>query len=142
LPQRAIAFAADGSPRTPLIDGGRNAIIHFLGKPLPWAHKAFRTDAPATAKIQTAKCHQVIAPGAAQLERPSGVWPSRLRIGQRNRLAQPCRSAGLKEPEMLAGELYLLLEGARVTAQGVGREDLGARLTRMSEAMIAAHKTP
>jgi hypothetical protein len=44
--------------------------------------------------------------------------------------------------EMLADELYLSLEGARVTAQGVGREDLGARLTRMSEAMIAAHKTP
>jgi hypothetical protein len=43
---------------------------------------------------------------------------------------------------MLADELYLSLEGARVTAQGVGREDLGARLTRMSEAMIAAHKTP
>jgi molybdenum-dependent DNA-binding transcriptional regulator ModE len=41
---------------------------------------------------------------------------------------------------MLADELYLLLEGARVTAQSVGSEGLGARLTHMGEAMIAAHE--
>ena len=47
--------------------------------------------------------------------------------------------AGLSEPDMLADELHLLLEGARVTAQSVGSDDLGARLVRMGEAMIAAH---
>ena len=46
---------------------------------------------------------------------------------------------GLSEPDMLADELYLLLEGARVTAQSVGADGLGARLVRMGEAMIAAH---
>ena len=40
---------------------------------------------------------------------------------------------------MLADELHLLLEGARVTAQSVGADGLGARLVRMGEAMIAAH---
>ena len=40
---------------------------------------------------------------------------------------------------MLADELHLLLEGARVTAQSVGSDGLGARLVRMGEAMIAAH---
>ena len=40
---------------------------------------------------------------------------------------------------MLADELHLLLEGARVTAQSVGSEGLGTRLMRMSEAMIAEH---
>jgi len=40
---------------------------------------------------------------------------------------------------MLADELHLLLEGARVTSQSVGADGLGARLTRMGEAMIAAH---
>jgi hypothetical protein len=40
---------------------------------------------------------------------------------------------------MLADELNLLLEGARVTAQSVGADGLGARLVRMGEAMIAAH---
>ncbi len=61
------------------------------------------------------------------------------KIAQRNRLVDLCRSARLSDPEMLADELYLLLEGARVTSQSVGADDLGARLTRMGEAMIAAH---
>jgi molybdenum-dependent DNA-binding transcriptional regulator ModE len=62
-----------------------------------------------------------------------------LKLGQRDRLADLARAAGLSEPEALADELHLLLEGARVTAQSVGAEGLGARLTRMGEAMIAAH---
>jgi hypothetical protein len=45
----------------------------------------------------------------------------------------------LSEPEFMADELYLLLEGARVTAQSVGSDGLGARLLRMGEAVIAAH---
>jgi hypothetical protein len=36
--------------------------------------------------------------------------------------------------------LFLLLEGARVTAQSMGRAGLGERLIRMGEAMIAAHR--
>jgi hypothetical protein len=40
---------------------------------------------------------------------------------------------------MLADELNLLLEGARVTAQSVSTDDLGTRLMRMGEAMLAAH---
>jgi hypothetical protein len=50
-------------------------------------------------------------------------------------------TAKLAGPEMLADELFLLLEGARVTAQSIGREGLGDRLMRMGEAMIAAHDT-
>jgi AcrR family transcriptional regulator len=89
--------------------------------------------------------HRGCALANAAVELPDKTHPARrvieeYKLGQRNRLAQLCRSAGLKEPEMLADELYLLLEGARVTAQSVGRENLGARLTRMGEAMIAAHK--
>jgi hypothetical protein len=41
---------------------------------------------------------------------------------------------------MLADELFLLLEGARVSAQTMGREGLSERLVRMGEAMIAAHE--
>src|SRR6266540_741409 len=45
----------------------------------------------------------------------------------------------LRQSAKLADELHLLLEGARVTAQSVGANGLGARLVRMGEAMIAAH---
>ena len=61
------------------------------------------------------------------------------KLAQRARLVGLCRAARLTEPEMLADELHLLLEGARVTAQSVGADGLGARLLRMGEAMIAAH---
>jgi len=59
---------------------------------------------------------------------------------QRTKLARLSEAAGLDESEMLADELHLLLEGARVTAQSVGTEGLAARLLRMGEALIAAHK--
>jgi AcrR family transcriptional regulator len=80
----------------------------------------------------------------AAVELPDKAHPARrviedCKIAQRNRLIDLCRGAGLSDPEMLADELHLLLEGARVTAQSVGADGLGARLTRMGEAMIAAH---
>ena len=80
----------------------------------------------------------------AAVELPDKAHPARrvieeYKIAQRNRLIDLCQRAGLTEPEMLADELHLLLEGARVTAQSVSADGLGARLTRMGEAMIAAH---
>src|SRR5450432_3414537 len=58
---------------------------------------------------------------------------------QRDRLVRLCRAAKLDEPEFLADELFLLLEGARVSAQSVGRAGPAARLVRMGEAIIASH---
>jgi AcrR family transcriptional regulator len=80
----------------------------------------------------------------AAVELPDKTHPARrvieeYKVAQHNRLVDLCRSAGLSDPEMLADELHLLLEGARVTSQSVGADGLGARLTHMGEAMIAAH---
>jgi AcrR family transcriptional regulator len=80
----------------------------------------------------------------AAVELPEKDHPARrvieeFKLAQRARLIELCRAAGLSEPDMLADELHLLLEGARVTSQSVGADGLGARLTRMGEAMIAAH---
>jgi len=80
----------------------------------------------------------------AAVELPEKNHPARrvieeFKVAQRARLIELCRAAGLAEPDMLADELHLLLEGARVTAQSVGTDGLGARLMRMGEAMIAAH---
>jgi AcrR family transcriptional regulator len=58
----------------------------------------------------------------------------------RMRLIRLSEAAGLDDPETLADELHLLLEGARVTAQSVGTEGLAPRLLRTGEAMITAHK--
>jgi AcrR family transcriptional regulator len=80
----------------------------------------------------------------AAIELPEKDHPARRVIeefkrAQRTRLVRLCEQAGLSEPEMLADELHLLLEGARVTAQSVGTEGLAARLLHMGKAMIAAH---
>jgi AcrR family transcriptional regulator len=81
----------------------------------------------------------------AAVELPEKGHPARRvieehKIAQRARLVALCGAAGLDEPELLADELNLLLEGARVTAQSVDSAGLGARLQRMSEAVIALHR--
>jgi AcrR family transcriptional regulator len=80
----------------------------------------------------------------AAVEIPEKGHPARpvieaFKTAQRQRIVDLCAAAELAEPEMLADELFLLLEGARVTAQSIGRDGLGDRLMRMGEAMIAAH---
>jgi AcrR family transcriptional regulator len=80
----------------------------------------------------------------AAIELPDKDHPARRVIEEfkrahRMRLVRLSQGAHLSEPELLADELHLLLEGARVTAQSVGTEGLAARLLRMGEAMIAAH---
>ena len=80
----------------------------------------------------------------AAVELPDKDHPARrvieeFKTAQRERLIELCAAAALTEPEMLADELFLLLEGARVTAQSMGPKGLGDRLVRMGEAMINAH---
>jgi len=82
----------------------------------------------------------------AAVELPEKNHPARAVIEdfkrrQRGELIRLCDKAGLTEPEMLADEFLLLIEGARVTAQSMGADGLDARLTRMSEALIASHRT-
>src|SRR5204863_4440556 len=69
----------------------------------------------------------------AAVELPEKDHPARrvieeFKVAQRAQLIALCRAASLAEPDMLADELHLLLEGARVTAQSVGTDGLGARL--------------
>jgi AcrR family transcriptional regulator len=80
----------------------------------------------------------------AAVELPEKEHPARgvieaFKYAQRERLVRLCAAARLSDPELLADELFLLLEGARVTAQSMGRSGLGDRLIRMGEAMVAAH---
>jgi AcrR family transcriptional regulator len=80
----------------------------------------------------------------AAIELPEKEHPARcvieqFKMEQRERLIALCTASGLNEPEMLADELFLLLEGARVSAQSVGPQGPAARFVRMGEALIAGH---
>jgi AcrR family transcriptional regulator len=78
----------------------------------------------------------------AEKEHPARRVVEEVKRAQRDRLVRLCRAAVLEEPEFLADELFLLLEGARVSAQSVGRDGPAARLVRMGEAVIASHTPP
>lgn len=60
----------------------------------------------------------------------------------RARVTSLCVEAGLSEPEMLADELILLIEGARVCAQSMGPNGPCGRVASMGEALIVAHERP
>ena len=80
----------------------------------------------------------------AAVELPDKDHPARrvieaFKTAQRERLIRLCAAAGLAEPELLADELFLLLEGARVSVQSVGPEGPGARFVRMAKTTIANH---
>ena len=55
---------------------------------------------------------------------------------QCDRLVALVREAGYVKPERLAEEIFLLVEGARVSLQSVGREGPGARLYALACALL------
>jgi AcrR family transcriptional regulator len=80
----------------------------------------------------------------AAVELPEKEHPARCVIEQykteqRGRLVRLCAKCGVDEPELLADELFLLLEGAHVSAQSLGPNGPASRLVRMGEAVIASH---
>src|ERR1700694_5895122 len=64
----------------------------------------------------------------AEKEHPARQVIEAFKKAQRERLTRLCRAAGLSDPELLADELHLVLEGARGSLQSVGPEDLGSRI--------------
>jgi AcrR family transcriptional regulator len=56
------------------------------------------------------------------------------------KLVALCRAAELRDPELLADELFLLAEGARVSVQSVGPNGPAARLAEMFHRIVAAHE--
>jgi hypothetical protein len=80
----------------------------------------------------------------AAVELPDKDHPARRVIREyktalRERLICLCRDAKLTDPERLADEVFLLCEGARITAQSVGSEGPSSRLAGMLEALVADH---
>ena len=78
----------------------------------------------------------------AAIELPEKDHPARpvieaFKKGQRDKLASLARAAGLAQPELVADELFLLLEGARVSTQSVGHGGPGCSFVRMSRMVLA-----
>jgi AcrR family transcriptional regulator len=80
----------------------------------------------------------------AAVELPEPDHPARRVIEEfkrrhRDLIIELCREAGLRDPELLADELFLLCEGARVTIQSLGSHGPAERLAEMFQMLVAAH---
>jgi AcrR family transcriptional regulator len=80
----------------------------------------------------------------AAVEIPEKDHPARAVIEehkthQQAQLAKLCREAGFVEPDRLADEIFLILEGARINIQSVGQCGPGARLNEMVSAIMKRH---
>jgi AcrR family transcriptional regulator len=81
----------------------------------------------------------------AAVELPEKDHPARAVIedfkrGHRLRLAKLFGDARLRDPEGLADEVFLLIEGARMNIQSLGVEGPASRLARMIEALVDSRR--
>jgi AcrR family transcriptional regulator len=81
----------------------------------------------------------------AAVELPEKGHPARVVIedfkkGHRLRLVKLFVDAQLRDPEGLADEVFLLIEGARMNIQSLGIEGPASRLVRMIEALIDSRR--
>lgn len=77
----------------------------------------------------------------AAIELPEPDHPGRAVIeahkrGMRRRFAERCRAAGLKDADIIADQLVLLLDGAGVALQTIGRKGPLAALRRQAEWLL------
>lgn len=83
----------------------------------------------------------VLANALAELPEPD--HPARRvidahRLREHGRILRVCREAGFPEPEMVADQFYMLLEGAKACVQCFGLKRAGEQLMRSVDALIAA----
>ena len=69
-------------------------------------------------------------------DHPARKVIAQFKTKQRERLAKLCREAGIKQAEILADTLSLLIEGARANWQSVGQDGPGSRFVSVGEAVI------
>jgi AcrR family transcriptional regulator len=80
----------------------------------------------------------------AAVELPEKGHPARCVIEQckqdtRQKLVGLCRQAGAAQPELLADQLFMLLEGALVCTQATGHEGPACNFIDAGRAVVAAH---
>lgn len=57
----------------------------------------------------------------------------------RENVLRLCREAGLRDPELVADGIFLMLEGARVNIQSEGHRGPACRFVALSDDLIASH---
>ena len=81
----------------------------------------------------------------AAIEHPDRGHPVRRVVEEfksrhRRKIIELCREAGLTDPEILADQLFLLIEGARVCRQSFGDEGPATRCKDLLQSLVKAHQ--
>jgi hypothetical protein len=126
--------------------GGHQCLIDRIGERLGHAAPA-STEAPSPSaewEKELGTSQRGCAFANAAVELPDANHPARRVIEEyksrhRDLIVDLCRQAGLRDPELLADQLFLLGEGARVTLQSLGRCGPAERLAEMFQRLVAAH---
>jgi AcrR family transcriptional regulator len=98
------------------------------------------------AEYKTSGTDRGCALANAAVELPDAQHPARrvieaLKNQHRTLLVELCCRAGLRDPERLADELFLLCEGARLALQSFGPRGPAERLAEMFETLVAGHSS-
>ena len=83
----------------------------------------------------------------AAIELPDQDHPARQVIREhksavRERLVRLCRDAGLRDPEAVASQVFLICEGARVAAQSLGSDEPLSHVPALLRNVVAEHTPP
>jgi AcrR family transcriptional regulator len=116
----------------------------FRAEHTPDAESQLRAWVAYVSELMIKEADRGCALANAAIELPDKDHPARrvieeFKTEQRNQLVIWCADAGYAQPDELADELFLLLEGARVSIQSVGVNGPGARLAHMMRTIIDHH---
>jgi AcrR family transcriptional regulator len=108
--------------------------------------REIRTWLLQVAECVTSDAERGCALANAAVELPEKGHPARAVIeefkkGHRLRMVKLFGDAKLRDPEALADEVFLLIEGARINIQSLGAEGPASRLVRMLETLIDSRRT-
>ncbi len=112
----------------------------FPEDPLKQIHAAFTLLTEHVADPNARGCP--IANAAVELtekDHPARKVIESHKANLRNRLAALCKQTQARDPELLADELFLLMEGAQVSIQTLGTRGPARNVARAADNLIAAH---
>lgn len=112
----------------------------FPGEPLKQIRSAFTLLSKHVADPNARGCP--IANAAVELtekDHPARKVIEDHKANLSNRLAELCRKMQARDPELLADELFLLMEGAQVSIQTLGIRGPARNVARAADNLIAAH---
>lgn len=112
----------------------------FPGEPLKQIRAAFTLLSKHVSDPNARGCP--IANAAVELtekDHPAHKVIEKHKANLRNRLAELCKQMQARDPDLLADELFLLMEGAQVSIQTLGIRGPARNVAKAADNLIAAH---